>query len=250
MDTDLPPEGRLTTPPLGPRTPEPAHEPEPEAPILSLDEARQRRVQQQQEAQQAAERRRKRERHVAQLRILQDTLYDKRLDSADLMDMIKLGLVTDDEEMLPCRCRSRREHFYDWENKYYTPREDRREPDEELIRQLHEQLARGYDPAVSQKLYEEYAKRMPEATEVCCPLQAYEERDGVLPPCAYVLKHRSKMEWDRETGKLAFHPIPADENDPVVAAAMHPCAVIGRELYTTIMLPVWLRERDDDDEDE
>jgi hypothetical protein len=251
MDIDLPPESGAITraAPPGPLGPVGPAE-ERQAPIISLDEARQRRQEQQQQQVQAAERRRKRERHFMQLRVLQDVLYDKRLDSADLMDMIKLGLVTDDEEMLPCRCRSRREHFYDWENKYYAPKEERKEPDEELIRQLHERLAEDYDSAVSQRLYEEYAKRTPEQTEVCCPLQAYDERDGVTPPCAYVLQHRSRMEWDRETGKLVFHPIPADEDDPVVAAGLRPCVVIGRELYTTIMLPVWLREREDDDEDD
>lgn len=248
MDTDLSSEGPPSAPLIGPGGPGsgPA---EPEAPILSLDEARKRRAAQQQEALQAAERRRKRERHALQLRVLQDTLYDKRLDSADLMDMIKLGLITDDEDLLPCRCRSRREHFYDWESKYYTPRDERSAPDEELIRELHDKLARGYDSDVSRRLYEEYAKRMPETTEVSCPLQAYEERDGQLPPCAFVLQSRSKMEWDRESAKLVFHPIPPDDNDPIVAASVHPCVVIGRELYTTIMLPVWLREREDEDDE-
>ena len=51
-------------------------------------------------------------------------------------------------------------------------------------------------------------------------------------------------------GQLRFHPIPASDDDPVFAADMHPCVVLGRELYTTIMLPVWLRERDEGDEDE
>ncbi|MCS6913547.1 MAG: hypothetical protein RMK29_18745 [Myxococcales bacterium] len=217
------------------------------APIISLEEARQRRQQQQQEAQQANERRRQRERHALQLRVLRDALHEKRLDSADLMDMIKLGIVTDDEELLPCRCRSRREHFYDWERVYYTPKEERQAPDEDLIGRLHEQLAEQFDIEVSRRLYEEYAKRLPEPTEVCCPLTAYEERDGMTPPCAYVLRNRSKMEWERDTGRIVFHPIPPDENDPVVASEMHPCVVIGRELYTHIMLPVWLRERGDND---
>lgn len=77
-----------------------------DAPILSLEEARARRARartQPATGADAAARAAVRRRESEQLGVLQDLLFDGRLDPVDLQDMIKLGIVARDDDPLPCQ---------------------------------------------------------------------------------------------------------------------------------------------------
>lgn len=70
-----------------------------QAPILSLDDARRLRAARGEPPADAAER----ERKARRLRLLQRLLLQRRLRASALSDMLRLGLVTDEIELLPCR---------------------------------------------------------------------------------------------------------------------------------------------------
>lgn len=217
-----------------------------EAPIISLEEARQRR-QRKEATPERDEYEIGRQRHAMQLALLQDLLAEERLEPGDLMDMIKLGLVTDDEALLPCNSRSRSANFFEWEEQYYADEEVRRGPDEDLSDELRELLAERGGDELAEQLRGEARGRTIEANEVCCPLLSYDYQD-FPPPCVVAIRSRATdTEWDPQTGRMSIRQLPYDEQDPVVTADLHPCVVLGRELYKTIMVPVWQRKEEKGD---
>src|SRR5205085_1942794 len=105
-----------------------------EAPVVSLDHIRQRR------RQRAEEETRQRAGRMEKLftleqdlhrRILQHALSTRRLLFSDFVDLIKLGIITDDPEHLPCEVHTRQGSYDEWESAYFG--EDTDDPDEDLL---------------------------------------------------------------------------------------------------------------------
>ena len=79
------------------------------APIVPLDSVRRRRRQTQAPA--------PADRDALQSEVLRAVVKGGRLCSADLFAMVRLGILTDDVNMLPCADPHRRENPIDWERR-------------------------------------------------------------------------------------------------------------------------------------
>lgn len=230
----------------GPQDPLPAsardndNEADNETPIIDLAEVRQKRREREEAEAESAEVEALREQHAMQLATLQEVLTEERLQPTDLIDMIKLGIITDDEDLLPCHSASRRESFPDWEERYYAAGSTAEDPDADLLDEVHERL-RAADPELSRRLDQERVGAIPEPNLVSCPLLSLHGRD-TPPPCIEAIRLRADADYDPQTGRFTFEPIPPDEEDPVVLADLRPCVVMGRELYKAVMLPLWGRD--------
>jgi hypothetical protein len=181
----------------------PSDEPDtPLAPILSLCEAR---------------RRRRRlplpvsapDPHAQQRDILEWALRSRRLLPADLFAMIRLGIMTDSAELLPCADPHRRENAHDWEQRYLG-------------------LASGAAP-------------LPRPSQVSCPLMAH-AASAHPPACVEALRVQTRLPvWQPEQG---FVPRPADADlpDPILVSELRPCLILGRELLLRLLLPLYQHE--------
>lgn len=129
--------------------------------MISLDEARRRRLGRDPErpaAMEDSEDGARRERAARQLHALHGALRCGRLRAGELLDMIKLGVVTQSEEQLPCASPTRHESYAAWAARYYAPP--------------------GAGPG----------KRPPDANQVGCPLLCLSRRGAA--PCVEALRAR------------------------------------------------------------
>ena len=175
------------------------------APILSLDAARHRRRRPgggeavTEDASEGGAGRDARQREV-----LTAAVSSGRLGSADLFAMVRLGILTDDVALLPCADRHRAHNALDWERRY-----------------LEATGAPGADH--------------PSASQVGCPLMA-RAASAEAPACVEALRHRAQIPvWRPEDG-FTRHPLDAD--DPVVAADLRPCVLLGREIFRHLLRPL------------
>jgi hypothetical protein len=209
------------------------HRPEDGAPpdIISLEEVRAQR--------RAAQEKRERVHAAAvrrawQERTLTDAILAKRMTTSDLWDMIRLGIVTDDEKLLPCEDRESPEDYFLWirKSKGLMTAEDLKE---------EEAAARPVYPGEPAWRIQERTRTKPRHT-IECPLMASSILYGESPPCIEVLRRQAKEPmWVSGRGHLTK---PLDEEDPVVRYELRPCALIGFGAYVTVMKPVWAREED------
>ncbi len=144
------------------------------------------------------------ERGRVHLRVLGDMVREGRLASADLFAMVRLGIVTDHVEMLPCADPHRSHNASDWERQYTS------------------QNAPG--------------KALPSPSKVGCPLMAQVATSGTAPACVEALHLRAQIpRWRPGKG---FEREPLDAADPVLQHELRPCLLLSRELFRHVLIPI------------
>ncbi len=216
-----------------------------EAPVVNLAQVRQQRSQRLKEVEAAqAERRRRlfRLEQELQLKVLHHVMRTGRMLFSDFADLIRLGIVTDDESHLPCQVHARDTNHYSWESAAYGEEAD--DPDEDLIDGLVEQLRQAGlndDGAELRSIIDSRKHHVPPANKVVCPLLSYGEDED--PPCAFALQNRFTSRF--EDGEHRRYQILPDPEDPVLKSKLHPCAFLGKEMFRLVMPGVWLPEQQD-----
>lgn len=205
--------------------------------IVSLEQVRARR---QQKLREAEEQKREKERELFKLQqgvhreLMQRALVSRRMLFSDLADMIKLAVITDEEDLLPCRAHHRDTSYREWEDGYYG--EDTEEPDEDLITELIQRLqSAGVERYEVERIIKSRKRKVPPANQVVCPLLCYDDDED--PPCAFALKNRVRSRF--VNGELLSEALPYDAEDMVVRANLIPCVFLGRELIQSVMPGAW-----------
>lgn len=218
-----------------------------EPPIVDLSQVRQERRRKQEEeatAAAAAIEQRFREQHDQQRVTLQTMLLERRMLFSDFQDMIKLGIITDEEDHLPCVQHSRDTAYGTWEQAYYS--EDVADPDADLVEEVLQRLRQGgVAEADLERLAETQKTEVPAPNKVYCPMLAYAE--GEDPPCAHALNTRQVTRW--EDGAMRFYRVKPDPEDVVLKTHLIPCVFLGRELFRSVMPAVWLAADEGQDEE-
>lgn len=186
MQIDMPVHTPLPDDSQDPRAaaPEPA-----EAPILSLEEARARRAAAAQSAGHPAS-------APSPAEALGDALQAGRLRLADLLNMVRLGIMTDRHDLLPCRDPHRRTNAMDWEHHYQS----------------------GAPP--------------PPPSQVSCPLLSQVASPGA-PACVEALRAQAHVPL-YQLGRGFVRRVP-DADDPVVRSDLRPCLLLSRVLLRQIL---------------
>src|SRR5579883_1565241 len=112
--------------------------------VVSLDEVRAQRQRRQQEAEAraaAGERKLFERRQDLHRALLQDAIASGRMFFSDFADMIKLGIVTDEEDQVPCAAHGRDVHYGTWVDAFYG--DDAEDPDQDLLDELFDRLRKG-----------------------------------------------------------------------------------------------------------
>lgn len=213
-----------------------------EAKVLDLSRERQRRRAQAAEAavkEQEARRQSWATGHESRRRLLQIMIASGRLPFAYLVDMLRLGTVTEQPERLPCGPRRLGTPYYDWVQAEW--REEGEDPEGDLIDGLVAELQERGVPMTGQceKLVQIRQREVPPPNEVRCPLWDYEPPERT--PCAHALQHREISRW--EGGQMVQESIAADPADPVLRAGLCPCVVLGHEVLFSLMPGVFALER-------
>ena len=182
--------------------------------------------------------------HESQRHLLQIMIASGRLPFAYLVDMLRLGTVTDHAERLPCG--PRRLPYFDWVQAEW--RDLGEDPEGDLIDGLIAELQERGVPMTGQceKLLQIRQRESAPPNEVRCPLWDYEP--ATRTPCAHALLHRVKVRY--EDRHLIREPIAADPTDPVLQSGLRPCVVLGHEVLSSLMPGVFALERKWIEEDE
>ena len=200
--------------------------------IINLEEVRAQRraAQEQRERVQAAS-----TRHAWQEHTLTEAILARRMTPSDLSDMLRLGIVTDDEKLLPCADRAPAEDYFLW----YRKSTGRLLPDDIEAAEAAAKPAWRGEPASS---IERRTRPKPRHS-VQCPLMASSILAAESPPCIEVLRRQAtEPSWAEGQG---FVTKPLDEEDPVVRHEVRPCVLIGFRAYVAVMTPVWARREQD-----
>jgi hypothetical protein len=207
--------------------------------VVSLEQVRADRQKREQDAAAAEADRQKRLFHLEQelrLKVMQYVLGTGRMLFSDFADLIRLGVITDDEDHLPCEIHERNTNHYTWESAEYG--EDADDPDDDLLTGLLDQLSAAgltEDQAEYRQFTESRERQVPAANKVVCPLLSYGENDS--PPCAHALNNRFFTRY--EEGEHRRYQILPDPKDPVVQSNLHPCSFLGKEMFRLVLPGVW-----------
>lgn len=202
----------------------------PEPPIISLEEVRERR---RAEADRAEQARRRGEQLFRQRRALTEAILGGRVKFMEIKDMIRLGVITDDEERLPCHDIWRQEDYFKWVRLTYDIKLDGEG-------EAEEEAAQG--DWVPDWMRE--ARRRPvDRHRVQCPILASSIIIEESPPCIEALRAQVEMPSLRpgEPRKEM------DPEDPVVKHEVRPCLLLGGYAILGAMEPVWAQEPPKDD---
>lgn len=219
-----------------------------EPPVVDLSRERQRRKAQAAEAaarEQEARRRSWAAAHESQRHLLQFVLATGRFPFTYLIDMLRLGMVTESAERLPCEARRMGKPYHDWLQAEW--RDLGEDPEGDLLDELVAKLQERGVPMTGQceQLVQLRQREVPPPNTVRCPLWDYEPAQQT--PCAYALQHREKVRY--EDKYRIREPIATDPADPVLRAGLRPCVVLGHELLSSLMPGVFALERKWDAED-
>lgn len=127
----------------------------------------------------------------------------ERLSEDDLISMVRLGVVAEDEDFLPCNDGTRQTSSADWDEQY-----------EEHLERKEKGLPEEDEPG----------KARIDPTEVCCPLMSDLWFHQDPRPCIEA-QHEQQEHYALED--LEDEPKYLDPDDPVVEVELRPCLVLG-----------------------
>ncbi len=142
-------------------------------------------------------------RYERQHDVLLGVIDSERLQFDDLMTMIRLGIIADDEDWVPCEDGHRSNNSGDWDEQY--------------------------EEALLQRRLGEITPLEP--STFCCPLMSQTYYAEVALPC--IVAQREQASYFAGSG--APGPKLLDPDDPVVATELRPCLVLGHELLVRIL---------------
>lgn len=199
--------------------------------VISLAEVRQRRQEEAEEAERTRERAR---RQAWDEHVLTEVLVSERMARVELLDMLRLGIVTDDPAHLPCQDRDEPADYFKW----------LRQAKGLLFDGEAEEDARPRYADEPQWSIDERTHPRPRHT-VECPLMASAIIGDESPACIEALRRQAEDPYLYSPEKHGHVSKPLDPEDLVVKHELRPCVVVGRHALRAVMRPVWDRERQD-----
>ena len=159
-------------------------------------------------------------------------MQSDRLPESLVSDMIDLGILSQDDDTLPCLQDGRMNHPEDW---YYERKRYR------------EHRAKDPDAPPYPREDEEWEafrkRRLPTVGAYACPIRALVNSWDEEPPLACIearRRQRDTKSYQEDPKKLQLLDDPAD---PVNALQLRPCRVLATVLFDEILVKVARRQR-------